>query len=229
MCRCYRRVLLVFGSVLAISSSIALGSVFLSVNNALSNSCSFTASNVFTAEVALSKEMKVSKNLLHLQNEQPENEYVETELQSDEPQTIFLRKMVNPKQTNEITIDLEYDERTILEKIVEAEAGSEDITGKMLIANVILNRVNSSRFPDSIAEVVYQKQGDKAQFSPTEDGTFDSVTVSVETKEAVERVLNGEDNSNGALYFRSVRSTGTWHDRALIRLTEYGNHIFYTL
>lgn len=229
MCRCQRRVLLVLGSLFLLISMIALGSVLLSANNALSNSCSVTASNVYAAEVALSEEIKVSKTLLHVTGEQSEDEYVETEIRSDEPRTIFLRKMVKPKQTNEITIDLEYDERTILERIVEAEAGSEDITGKMLIANVILNRVSSSRFPDSIAEVVYQKQGNKAQFSPTEDGTFDSVTVSAETKEAVERVLNGEDNSNGALYFRSVRSTGTWHDRALIRLTEHGNHIFYTL
>lgn len=229
MCRCYQRALLVFGSIFALSSSIALGSVLLSCNNALSNSCSLATSNVYTAEVALSKEMKTSKELLHLPIEQPEEEYVETEIQSDEPRTVFLLKAGTRTKNNEITIDLEYDERTILERIVEAEAGSEDMTGKMLIANVILNRVNSSRFPDTIEEVVYQSSDGKAQFSPTEDGTFDTVTVSSETKEAVERVLNGEDNSNGALYFRSVRSTGTWHDRALIRLTEYGNHIFYTL
>ena len=58
---------------------------------------------------------------------------------------------------------------------------------------------------------------------------MESVEISQETVEAVERVLNGEDSSNGALYFRSVRSNSGWHDSALTRVLEHGNHIFYTI
>ena len=43
-------------------------------------------------------------------------------------------------------------------RIVEAEAGGEDSDGKLLVANVVLNRVNSEKFPDTVTEVVMQKE-----------------------------------------------------------------------
>ena len=92
-----------------------------------------------------------------------------------------------------------------------------------------MNRIQSGRFPDTVTEVVYQKTQGKAQFSPTVNGRIDSVKVSQQTINAVERVLDGEDSSNGALYFRSVHSNSTWHDNALRRVAEHGNHIFYTI
>ena len=48
-------------------------------------------------------------------------------------------------------------ELEVLLRIVEAEAGCEDEEGKLLVANVILNRLNSPKFPDSITEVVFQR------------------------------------------------------------------------
>lgn len=55
-------------------------------------------------------------------------------------------------------------------KIVEAEAGGEDENGKLLVANVVLNRVNSNIFPDTVTGVVYQKEFGVCQFSPVSDG-----------------------------------------------------------
>lgn len=115
----------------------------------------------------------------------------------------------------------------VLLKIVEAEAGGEDETGKILVANVILNRVESEQFPDTISEVVYQKINGNAQFSPVADGRIDSVTVSDETAEAVERALAGENGSNGACFFRAVYCKSKWFDRNLTRVAEHGHHIFY--
>lgn len=46
-------------------------------------------------------------------------------------------------------------DKKILQRIVEAEAGDQDIRGRRLVANVILNRVRSSKFPDTIREVVF--------------------------------------------------------------------------
>ena len=51
-------------------------------------------------------------------------------------------------------------------RLVEAEASGEDIKGKLLVANVVLNRVKSGAFPDTIKEVIYQRQNGRAQFSP---------------------------------------------------------------
>ncbi|MGN1084537.1 MAG: cell wall hydrolase, partial [Lachnospiraceae bacterium] len=57
------------------------------------------------------------------------------------------------------------EDKEVLLRIVEAEATCEDIKGRMLVANVILNRVVSEDFPDSITEVVFQNNGVTYQFS----------------------------------------------------------------
>lgn len=128
-------------------------------------------------------------------------------------------------------IKLSSSEKAVLMRIVEAEATGEDIKGKMLVANVVLNRVNNPRFPDTVEEVVFQKTGSLYQFSPIKDGRYYKVNISSETKKAVNRVLNGEDESQGALYFMSrggaKASSVTWFDRALTKVFKYGTHEFY--
>ena len=119
-----------------------------------------------------------------------------------------------------------------LVRIVEAEATSEDIIGKIMVANVVLNRVDSERFPDSIYNVVHQKINDRAQFSPIDDGRYETVTITDSSYEAVDRAINGEDYSNDALFFvaRSIASEKavSWFDNALNKVAEHGVHEFYT-
>lgn len=85
----------------------------------------------------------------------------------------------------------------VLLKIVEAEAGSEDLNGRILVANVVLNRVKSELFPDCVTDVVYQHSNGVYQFSPVKNGTIDTVSISEETKQAVELALDGTDLSKG--------------------------------
>ena len=242
MRRCYRNAALVLGAILFTCS-------------AFSNSCSFTTLEVYAAEdtlsektvtddtVTITRKVRLSENVtvtetvngtdnLDSKKFTDQNgiltgeENVETEIPADESEPAPTE--VEAEDNNKIRLKIK--EYNVLLRIVEAEAGGEDITGKMLVANVIMNRINSSRFPDTVTEVVYQtNHNGKAQFSPTVDGRMDSVTVSEDTMEAVDRVLNGEDSSNGALYFRSVRAASAWHDGALKRVLEHGNHIFYTI
>lgn len=124
------------------------------------------------------------------------------------------------------------DDKEVLLRIVEAEATCEDIKGRMLVANVVLNRVVSEGFPDNITEVVFQNNGETYQFAPIKDGRYWSVTVSEETAEAVERVLAGEDVSKGALFFaaRSMarKSAMRWFDTSLKYLFRHGVHEFFT-
>lgn len=128
---------------------------------------------------------------------------------------------------------LEADEYETLLRIVEAEAGGEDVMGKILVANVVLNRVESSRFPDTIRGVVFQKENNMYQFSPVCDGRYNRVKISDETIEAVDRTLSGEDPSQGALFFAARKSANPekmkWFDRHLNRLFAYGGHEFFTL
>lgn len=241
MRRCYRNVALLLGGVLLAS-------------NTFSNSCSVGPLNVYAAEdtltedntatenitiatkVRISKYVTVTELVRGAENinvakftTQPDiqtgEENVETEIPADESDSAPTAVVAEDKKCFELN-DNEYK---VLLKIVEAEAGSEDLTGKMLVANVIINRVNSDRFPNTVTEVVYQRHKGSAQFSPVDNGTIDTVTVSSETIEAVRRVMNGEDSSNGALFFRAVYCNGGWFERNLTRVLEHGNHIFYTI
>lgn len=119
----------------------------------------------------------------------------------------------------------------VLMKIVEAEAGGEDRQGKLLVANVIINRVKNHAFPDTVEQVVYQKVKGVIQFSPVADGKIDQVSISEETKEAVYSALWGEDPSLGALYFVARKIADTekvcWFDDNLTLLFSYGGHDFF--
>lgn len=120
--------------------------------------------------------------------------------------------------------DKDYD---VLKRIVQAEAGVCDTKGKILVANVILNRVKSKHFPDNITDVVYQR----SQFSPVYDGSINTCKVTQETIDAVNRALTGEDYSQGALYFmnrgRSRSSNVSWFDGRLTFLFQHEKHEFF--
>ena len=119
----------------------------------------------------------------------------------------------------------------VLQRIVEAEAGGEDEDGKLLVANVVLNRVGSDEFPNTIPEVVFQKSKGVTQFSPVADGRYDKVNISEETVKAVNRALEGEDISEGALYFAArkyaSKKSMKWFDNELNYLFKHGGHEFF--
>ena len=113
----------------------------------------------------------------------------------------------------------------VLLRIVQAEAGICDKRGKILVADVIINRVLSKEFPNSVKAVVYEP----SQFQPVSNGAINSVKVTAETIECVDRALDGEDYSNGALYFMNRRGSGSaaaWFDRHLTYLFAHDGHEF---
>lgn len=135
------------------------------------------------------------------------------------------------------TLDKEYcynlseQDLEVLFRIVEAEAGGEDEEGKLLVANVILNRVASDKFPDTVSEVVFQRDNGVTQFSPVNNGRYWTVEISEETVRAVERALEGEDISQGALYFAARKHADSdrmkWFDEKLTYLFAHGGHEFF--
>lgn len=166
-------------------------------------------------------------------------EYLDTAMEEDRQSFVEMLENVSSGQR---VVDYEVLEQTkkyqlsdkdydALIRIVEAEAGGEDQDGKLLVANVVLNRVNSDLFPDNVLDVVMQREQGIAQFSPTVDGRYQNVRVSEDTREAVERALYGEDISQGALYFCAREKADSdrlkWFDRKLTRLFSYGNHEFF--
>lgn len=155
---------------------------------------------------------------------------------SSEAASVISSDIVTPENlslvTNKSMIKkLSKDELAVLQRIVEAEATGEDVFGKILVANVVLNRVNSKQFPNTVSEVVFQKSGSSYQFSPTKDGRYWSVKITDSTVEAVSRALSGEDYSHGALFFFARRLTSqkkaSWFDNSLKKVVQYGCHEFY--
>ena len=120
-------------------------------------------------------------------------------------------------------LDFSDEESQMLLKIAMAEAEDQGVIGKALVMNVIKNRVDSDRFPNSIEEVIYQPK----QFSPIEDGRYDVAVPDAECYEALEWVLSYWDGSNGALYFEANWNENRWHKENLTNLFQYGDLIFY--
>ena len=97
--------------------------------------------------------------------------------------------------------------------------------GQILVVNVILNRVNSKGFPNSIKDVVFQTNA----FEPTRNGAYERAAPSAATVAAVNKALQGVDYSKGATYFRSLKgiSAQCWHETKLTMLFDHGGHRFY--
>lgn len=119
--------------------------------------------------------------------------------------------------------DWDANDSYLLAKIAMAEAEGEDVEGKALVILVVLNRVWTDEFPDTIHDVIYQK----SQFSPIANGRFDRVEPDEECYEALEMVMLGWDESHGVLYFESEKSADNWHSRHLDYLFTHGGHRFY--
>ena len=121
------------------------------------------------------------------------------------------------------SMDWDAEDAYMLAKIAMAEAEGEDTEGKALVILVVLNRVWSAEFPDTIEDVITQSR----QFTAYENGRYDRVEPSEDCYRALELVEQGWDESQGATYFERAGTEYTWHNTTLKKLFTYGNHTFY--
>ena len=120
-------------------------------------------------------------------------------------------------------LSLSEESADMLMKIAMAEAGGEDLTGKALVMNVVVNRIRDKEFPDTVEGVIFQP----GQFSPISDGRYYDMVPDEDCHKALYMVVNGWDESKGATYFRTNVSGETWHSEALHKLFTHGNHTFF--
>lgn len=118
------------------------------------------------------------------------------------------------------------EDKKWLAKIIEAEAGAEPLEGKIAVGAVIINRVQSDLFPNSIKDVIFEKSYGFYQYTPVETGYIYKVTPSKETYEAVDRALNGEDPSDGSLYFYNPKHTTSSWLKSRKTVKDIGGHRF---
>ena len=110
-----------------------------------------------------------------------------------------------------------------LSRIIYAESGNQPLDGKIAVGNVVLNRVASPRFPNSVYEVIFQRN----QFTPAANGSINR-TPSAESVVAAKLCLDGANTAGSALYFvNPTVAPGSWASRNRPYVATIGAHAFY--
>lgn len=109
----------------------------------------------------------------------------------------------------------------LLAKVIAAEARGESYTGQVAVGAVVLNRVDSSSFPDTVSGVVYQR----GAFSAVTDSNW-SVSPDATSRKAAQDAINGWDPSGGSLYYYNPAKTSNKWIRTRPVVTTIGSHIF---
>lgn len=109
----------------------------------------------------------------------------------------------------------------LLAKVIAAEARGESYVGQVAVGAVVLNRVEHSSFPDSIAGVVYQP----GAFSCVNDSNW-SVAPTAESQKAARDAINGWDPSGGAIYYYNPAKTSNRWIRSRPVIVTIGSHLF---
>lgn len=114
-----------------------------------------------------------------------------------------------------------------LSRIISAESRGEPLEGQIAVGNVVLGRVESGDFPDTIPAVVFDVADGVVQFEPVENGTV-YMEPTEQSVEAARRTLEGEKSLEGALFFYApALSEGAWINENRTYLTTIGCHRFY--
>lgn len=132
-----------------------------------------------------------------------------------------------PPETEEtlppIVLDLTEEEQEMLLKIGMAELGHEECPECIaLVMCTVLNRVNADRFGNSIYSVLHAQE----QFTPVMDGSYAKAEPNDACYAALDMVLRGWDESQGAFYYEFCEGE-SWHSKNLQLLTEHCNTRFY--
>lgn len=110
---------------------------------------------------------------------------------------------------------------TLMAHVVYAEARGEPFKGQVAVAAVLLNRIKSAQFPNSIPAIVYQPRA----FTSVADGQV-NLQPNAQSMKAVMLAVHGWDPSHGALYyFNPATSTSSWI-WSKPEITKIGKHIF---
>ena len=110
-----------------------------------------------------------------------------------------------------------------LTRIIYAESGNQPLDGQIAVGNVIMNRVKSPVFPNTVYEVIHQRN----QFTPVRNGTI-NLTPDEEAEIAAKLVLEGVNTAGNSLYFINPRvSSRSWVARTRSHVTTIASHAFY--
>ncbi len=113
-------------------------------------------------------------------------------------------------------------EAELLGRMIAAEAEGEPFQGKVAVGAVIVNRIRSASFPNSLREVIHQPR----QFQPVRNGRFWRVGVGREDLQAARAALAGRDPTGGASFFFAPGKTDDAFMWSRPVIMDIGNHRF---
>lgn len=137
---------------------------------------------------------------------------------------LFLESMERSAQeaAAEYAVSARASDIELLARLVAAEASGEPYAGQVAVAAVVLNRVKSSKFPDSIPEVIYQP----GAFESVSNGLIWARTPSRTSYNAARDALNGWDPTYGCIFFwNPYKRVSAWIWARPI-VTQIGRHVF---
>ncbi|WP_197479990.1 cell wall hydrolase [Paenibacillus swuensis] len=110
----------------------------------------------------------------------------------------------------------------LLAKLIESEAGGEPMKGKVAVGNVVMNRVEDPRFPDSIRDVIYAHN----QFEVVANGAIDRKVPSADSLSAAQQALGGVNYVPQAVFFYNPSAVRSPFLESLDFVTDIGGHRF---
>lgn len=125
----------------------------------------------------------------------------------------------SPEQEDVQTRQISDSDRDLIAQTIAAEAENQPLEGKILIAHVILNRVDNEAFPDTVEGVISAP----GQFTTWHNGQIQKVVPTAEDYEAVKLALRGE-NQEPVFFFRNQHYHGCGKP-----YTQVGDHYFSTM
>jgi len=125
------------------------------------------------------------------------------------------------KQQKKEVINITNEELLLLSKLVAGEARGESYEGQVAVAAVVINRVKDPRFPNSIKDVIYQKNA----FSVVKNGSID-LQPTESAYSAAQEALYGNDPTDKAIYFWNPDIATCKWIKTLNPYMRIGNHVF---
>lgn len=127
------------------------------------------------------------------------------------------------KNTDQSSIDNSGDMVDLLARLINGEARGEPYKGQVAVGAVVMNRVKSSEFPDTISGVIYQK----GQFSCVTDGQFNKAIDEGSTVyKAAQEAINGSDPTNGCIFFYNPKTSKSKWLYTRTTVVTIGSHRF---
>ncbi|MGJ7920055.1 cell wall hydrolase [Neobacillus sp. LXY-4] len=116
-------------------------------------------------------------------------------------------------------------EKELMARLVHAEAKGEPYAGKVAVATVVLNRVDSTLFPNTVNGVIYQQVNGSYAFTPVKTGSINQ-PADASARQAVNEALALRGQGKGSLYFYNPRTAvSQWIFSRPVTVT-IGNHVF---